>query len=561
MLINRGITDPQVARDFLHPRMLTLHDPALLGNMAAATDRIARAIGAREKIVIYGDYDVDGITATAILWHAITILGGDVHYYIPHRLDEGYGINSDAIAQVCDQGAQLIISVDCGITAIEPVALACERGVDVIITDHHNLRPDGDLPNCLCIIHPRINSGGTAYPNPDLCGSGVALKLAWATGLRFSGGNGKVSDQLRELLLNATSLAALATIADVVPLVGENRVIAHFGLLGLKRCALPGVQALIQSAGLSAEKLDTYHVGFQLAPRLNACGRMGHAADAVEMLTTATAARAREIAIKLEKANAQRKSTEKQIAEQAMRQIEELGLDAPDNHAIVVGADGWHAGVVGIVASRIVDRFHRPAIVLSFDGEAASGSGRSIAGFHLAKALADMGDLLQSSGGHDMAAGLSLKRADFEAFRRAFADHAAKLIVPDQLRGELCVEAEAGLADLTIPLMDQMQLLAPFGQGNPNPILCSRNVELVREANPVGAAGEHLQLTLRQGNSTVRAIAFKFGLMADQLKRGSRLDIAFAPTLNTYNGNRSVEMDVKDIHPARISEPVLAGAQ
>lgn len=557
LLINRGITEVDAARQFLRPSMLALHDPGLLGNMATAAGRIAAAIKAGEKIVIFGDYDVDGITATAILWHAITLLGGNVDYYIPHRVDEGYGINADAITQICDGGAKLIISVDCGITALEPVAIACERGVDVIITDHHNWRPDGQLPKCLCIIHPRINPGEVSYPNPDLCGSGVALKLAWAAGQQFSGGNGKVSAQLRELLLNATSLAALATIADVVPLVGENRTIAHFGLLGLKKCALPGVQALIDSAGLATEKLDSYHVGFQLAPRLNACGRMGHAAEAVEMLTRATPQRAREIATYLEQQNRERQNTERKIVAEAMKQIEELKLNAPQNRAIVVGGEGWHAGVVGIVASRIVDRFHRPAIVLSLDSNEGSGSGRSIAGFHLASALAAMGDLLESSGGHEMAAGLRLKRSNFEAFRASFAAYARDAIAPEALSGELRIDAEAALSEITLPFVEQLQSLAPFGPGNPRPLLCCRNVELASDVNVVGRTGEHLQLRLRQGSAMIKGIAFKFGAMANELRRGMRLDLAFSPTLNTYNGNRSAEIEVKDISTARAAEPAL----
>ena len=547
ILLNRGFSDVETARQFLHPSLLMLHDPALIEGMDKAAERIAAAVRAGEKIVIYGDYDVDGITATATLWHAITILGGIVDWYIPHRLDEGYGLNGQAITQICDAGAKLIISVDCGITAIYPVKVACARGVDVIVTDHHDWRPDGVLPDCVVVLHPRFPIGAATYPNPNLCGSGVAMKLAWAAGLKFSGGNGKVNAALRELLLNATSLAALATIADVVPLVGENRILAHFGLLGLKRSTLTGVKALLQSAGLLSGKVDSYDVGFRLAPRLNACGRMGHAADAVEMLTKATPARALEIAAFLEEQNRQRQDTEKQITAEALEQIERLGLGAEENHAIVVGAEGWHAGVIGIVASRIVDRYHRPAIVVSLAGEEGHGSGRSITGFHLANGLALMGDLLLGSGGHEMAAGLTLKATNFEAFRARFMEYAKSAISPELLQRELRLECEVMLSDITMAFAAELQKVGPFGPGNPRPIFCCRDVELAADANVVGKSGDHLQLRLRQGSHLMKGIAFGFGKMANELRRGTRVDLAIAPTINEYNGNRSVEVEVKDV--------------
>ncbi len=549
ILLNRGISEPEPARQFLKPSLLSLHDPACIGNMSKAAGRLAEAIRSKQKIVIYGDYDVDGITGTAILWHAIKLLGGDAHYYIPHRVDEGYGINAQAIEQLCDEGARLIISVDCGITAVDEIAIACGRGVDVILTDHHEWRTDGKLPECFCVVHPRLDGNGAAYPNPHLCGSGVALKLAWATGQQFAGGNGKVSVALRQLLLDATSLAALATIADVVPLVGENRILAHFGLLGLRKCSLPGVHALLESAGLMDEKVDAYHVGFMLAPRLNASGRMGHAAAAVEMLTDAATPRAREIATFLDQQNRERQNTERQILESALAQIAELKLDADEHHAIVVGAEGWHAGVIGIVASRIVDRYHRPAVVISLDGEDGHGSGRSISGFHLARALSAMGDLLEGSGGHEMAAGLRLKRAHFEPFRERFMQHARETIAADLLEPQLRIEAEATLAHFSRTMVDQMQSLGPFGPGNPKPLLQVCGVELIAPPNVVGRMGDHLQLRLKQGNNVIKAIAFKFGPMANELRKGMLLDIVGEPTLNTYNGMTSVEFQVKDLRP------------
>lgn len=550
ILLNRGIDQKQRALSFMRPSLLELHAPNLMPGMEAASARLAEAIRGGEAIVVYGDYDVDGITGTAILWHAITLLGGKVSWYIPHRVEEGYGINGAAIGQICEQGAKLIISVDCGITAVDEVAEARRRGVDVIITDHHEWRADGVLPPASVLVHPRLPVGAGSYPNPHLCGSGVAMKLAWATGQRFAGGNGKVSTELREFLLNATSLAALATIADVVPLEGENRILTHFGLLGLKQCRINGVRTLLESAGLLSEKVDSYHVGFLLAPRLNAAGRMGRAAEAVELLTHATPERAREIAASLDQQNRLRQETEKKIVEEALKQIEALKLDAPERRAIVVGAEGWHAGVIGIVASRIVDRFYRPAIVVSLDGEGGHGSGRSVAGFHLAQALAEMGDLLEGSGGHEMAAGLRMKRENFESFRERFTEHVGQRLNPELLMGELRLEAKATLPQIDGGLVRQLQMLGPFGQGNPRPLLYCQDVELAGDANVVGRSGEHVQLRLRQGESLMKGIAFKFGKMAGELRRGRRIDIAVEPQLNTFNGRTSVEVQVLDIRLA-----------
>ena len=556
VLLNRGISDPEVGRAFLHPSLMELHDPLLLSNMAKASTRIAEAIRGHQKIVIYGDYDVDGITATATLWHAIKLMGGEVEYYIPHRIDEGYGMNPASITQLCDAGARLIISVDCGITALAPASICREHGADLIITDHHEPLTDGTLPDCFCIVHPRLTvNGDLPYPNPHLCGSGVAFKLAWAIGQQFAGGNGKVNAELRQLLLNATSLAALATIADVVPLLGENRILAHFGLLGVKQCSINGMRALLESAGLLGENVDSFDVGFRLAPRLNACGRMGHAAEAVELLTLASPERATEIATYLDQQNRQRQTTEREVVDLAMAQITELGLDQPGQHAIVVGGKGWHAGVIGIVASRIVDRYQRPAIVVSLDDESGHGSGRSILGFHLANALAAMGDLLEKSGGHAMAAGLSVHPSQFEAFRAAFVTHANRTLPAELLTPELRIEDEASLAEINRALVDEFTRLGPFGPGNPRPLLVCRDVELLMAPNVVGKAGDHLQLRIKQGNTSMKCIAFKFADMAPQLKKGSRLDIVAEPTLNTFNGYSNVELEIKDIKLRQESPP------
>ena len=570
ILLNRGIGQADECFAFLRPSLKCLHDPALMPNLAKAAARVARAIRERERIVIYGDYDVDGITATAILWHAIKILGGEVDFYIPHRIDEGYGLNTAAINDIIDRGAKLIISVDCGVTAVEQARVAKERGVDLIVTDHHEWHEaappltDGAaadehepiLPRgAYTIVHPRLpkDDDGVAkfYPNRAICGAGVAFKLAWGVGQVMTGA-ARVSDEFRAYLLEATALAALGTIADVVPLVDENRILAAFGLGGLKASKLLGIQALIESAGLTGQTLDSYHVGFLLAPRLNACGRMGHAREAVEMLTSADHDRAVEIATYLETQNRDRQTMEKGILDAAIAQIEEQKLDGDDCRAIVLGGHGWHPGVIGIVASRIVDRFCKPTILIAFNenngsGVIGQGSGRSIAGFHLARALEQCGELLEAYGGHEMAAGLKIRPENFGDFRRCFCAYAMQHLEPEQLIPELKLDAEAELRQVTEALVKDLKRLGPFGHGNRKPVFCSKGLEIAAPPRRVGKAGDHLQLYVRQGSTAMRAIAFGAGDLFEKLKPGVTVDLAFEPTLNVYNGFSSVELEVKDL--------------
>ncbi len=553
MLLNRGISTFEQGQAFLTPSLNDLHNPALLPGIQPAAERIARAIRDGESIVIYGDYDVDGITATAILWHAIKVLGGNVDYYIPHRIEEGYGVNAEAITQLCEAGHKLIVTVDCGVTAIDAAKIARDRGVDLIITDHHEWKhraadkSAADLPECHAIVHPRLPAcGQAAYPNPHLCGAGVAFKLAWEIGKATSGA-AKVSEEYRAFLLEATALAALGTIADVVPLKGENRVLAHFGLKGLVHSRLTGIQALLASAKLAGKKLDAYHVGFLLAPRLNACGRMGHAREAVEMLTRADRAQADKIAADLERSNRQRQAIEKQIAEQAIAQVAERNMDRDDCRGFVLGMEGWHAGVIGIVASRIVGRFHRPTVMVALNNGHGQGSGRSIAGFHLAQALQACVGHLQGCGGHEMAAGLSMDSANFEAFRNAFEKYAMTQVSKDMLRPELRIDAEAEIKDVGSALIADLERLGPFGQANARPMLCCMGVEVAAPPRRVGADLSHLQMTVRQNGKSLPCIAFRMGNLAEQLCTGQKIDIAIEAEMNEYNGRRSVQLQVRDI--------------
>jgi single-stranded-DNA-specific exonuclease len=587
VLLNRGIDTAESGAEFLRPNLKHLHDPSLIPNLDIASERIARSIRDGEKIVIYGDYDVDGITAVSILWHAIRTLGGNVHYYIPHRMEEGYGLNADAVAELCDGGAKLIVTVDCGVTAIEPAKVAKARGVDLIITDHHEWREvekkdevgrmkdeseSGSsfilppsafnhvpvLPECHSIVHPRLPQAGMPpYPNPHLCGAGVAFKLAWGIGKAVVGAS-RVSDAYRAFLLDATAFAALGTIADVVPLVGENRVLAAFGLGGLQASKLVGIRALIDSAQLTGQTLDAYHVGFRLGPRLNACGRMGHAKLAVEMLTEASPARAMEIATFLENQNRERQTTERGILDQAIQQAMMLGCDREDCRAVVLGAEGWHQGVVGIVASRLVERFHRPTIMIALNNGHGHGSGRSINGFHIAKALDVCKEYLNTHGGHEMAAGLSLDTPKLVAFREAFCRHAAERLTLEQLVPEITLEITAQLNQLTTALVKDLQRLGPFGQGNKKPLICLPGVTVASPPRRVGKTAQHAQLVIRQGSNTIKCIVFNAGDDLDRLKPGTVIDVAGEAQLNEYNGYITVQIRLEDL---RISETDASSAR
>ena len=550
ILLNRGISEPDDCHKFLKPTLKDLHDPSLLAGLPRAAERIARAIKDHQKITVYGDYDVDGITATSILWHAIKLLDGDVHYYIPHRVDEGYGLNADAIVELADGGTQLLITVDCGVTAVAPAAVAAERGVDLIITDHHEFHHDEatPLPAAYAIVHPRMpREDGGAYPNGNLCGAGVAFKLAWGIGQAVNGA-AKVSDEFRAFLVEATALAALGTIADVVPLVGENRILAHFGLGGLKASRLTGIRALIESANLVGKKLDSFHVGFLLGPRLNACGRMGHAALAVEMLTVADQGRAIEIATYLEEQNRDRQAMEKQILAAAIEQIESRGYAGEDCFALVVAGEGWHPGVIGIVASRLVERYHRPTVMIAINPDGiGQGSARSIAGFHLADAFTACTRHLLSHGGHEMAAGLKLDATNLDAFRAAFCEHAKQRLTPEQLVPQILLDADSQLGQINHALVTDLARLGPFGQGNRKPLLCCRNLTIAITPRRVGKTGDHLQLMLKQGTLSIKAIAFNGSKWFDDLTPGRTVHLAVEPTINEFNGRVSVELEVKDL--------------
>jgi single-stranded-DNA-specific exonuclease len=546
LLVNRGHSTPAAATAFLHPKFNQLHEPAALPNMARATERIVRAVRANEAIVIFGDYDVDGITGTAMLWHTLRAAGANVRHYIPHRVSEGYGLNCEAIAAIIDGGATLIVSIDCGGSAIDPCKLARDRGIDLIVTDHHEL--PAELPPAYAIVHPRLPATACdppipPYPNTDLCGAGVAFKLAWSVASALCGG-GRVSETYRNLLLEFTALAALGTIADVVPLVGENRIIARFGLAQLPRSKMPGIAALIDAAGYGEKAIDGTAVGFGLAPRLNAAGRMGHADLAVELLTTATPERAAEIAIYLESQNRERQATERRMVQIAKSQI----ADWPDlPRIIVVASPDFHAGVVGIVASRIVDQFHRPTFVLSTTDDHAHGSARSINGFDLHHAIDGCREHLLSGGGHAMAGGVKLTAANLDCFRAALQTYAAVHLADDLLTPQLPIDATVRLADCTVPTLEYLAQFEPFGRGNPRAALHIAGARISGPPRAVGATGDHLQLQISQGGVMARAIAFKMGPLAAALPVGTEIDLIVEAKIDEWNNHRRVDLQVLDL--------------
>ena len=544
VLHNRGLDDADAAKAFLNPQLTALHDPTLLGGAVPAARRIARAVENGEKIVLYGDYDVDGITGVAILHACLTMVGADVETYVPHRLDEGYGVNTPAVASICADGARLIVTVDCGISAVEPLALAASEGVDVIVTDHHT--PGPALPPAEAVVHPLV---GGAYPNADLCGAGVAFKLAWQVAREICGET-RVDEAMQTFLVEAVALAALGTIADVVPLVGENRVLAHHGLKGLAATQHVGLRALLASAGLAGETLDAYHVGFRLGPRLNAAGRLGHAREAVELLTRPTAARAEEIARDLDRRNTERQEIDGAITAEAADRVIAAGLDSPEAHAIVLGSETWHGGVIGIVASRLVERFNKPAVLVSFAGPVGHGSGRSVEGVDLFAALEACGEHLAGFGGHAMAGGIRIERARLDDFAEALDAYVRDHRRDTAAERVLHVDAETALAALSYRAVGHLARLAPFGRGNPAPLVAVRGCRLLGAPRRMGRGGQAVSLVLGQGAATCRAVGFSMGDLPDHLAGANTVDVAGHPELNTFNGRTTVQIQLRDARRA-----------
>ncbi len=540
VLINRQLHETDPARSFLSPKLTDLIEPSQMPGIMPAIERILRAVQAGEKISIYGDYDVDGITSVAILWHLLQMLGANVDYYIPHRLDEGYGLNTEAVRQLAEAGTTLLITVDCGVTAVEEVRLANQLNMDVIITDHHRCGPV--LPEAAAIVHPLLDS----YPNPNSAGAMVAFKLAWGIANTCKKG-GQLSPELRQYLLDATTLAGIGTIADVVDLRGENRSLAGYGLKAIENSSLVGIRTLVQTAELGGADVDSYAVAFKLAPMLNAAGRMGHARLAVELLTTDSEIRAIQIAQYLKDQNRQRQKCQLDIFKQAKQRILQAGLNHPDRRTIVLSDDQWHPGVIGIVASRIVEEFYRPVIMIHTGGGIGQGSGRSIEGFNLHEGLTACSQYLIRFGGHEMAAGLKIEPQQIPAFAEAFEEFAARAIQHQLLESFLEIDAEARIADFGERIMKELACLEPFGQGNPKPVFAARGVKLISPPRRVGARNDHLQLSIADASGAVRCIGFGMGGLEKKLLETDVFSVAFEPQYNTFNGRKNLQFVLSDV--------------
>jgi len=544
LLVNRGIFEAREGSVFLQPKLTELIRPAQMPGIGPAVVRLRQAMDKKEKITIYGDYDVDGITGVSILWELLTLLGAPVDYYIPHRIDEGYGLNDDAVRSLAEAGTRLLITVDCGISAIAAADLAKELGMDLIVTDHH--QPGAILPAAAAIVHPALDP---SYANQDSAGALVAYKLAWAIAEDFSRGP-RLEPKLREFMLNATSLAAIGTVADVVDLRGENRVVTKFGLQSIADTKLCGLRALIQSAGLAGKGVDSTAIGFRLAPVLNAAGRMGHARLAVELLTSTSEIRAMQIADYLKDQNTQRQQCERKMLKQACDIVIERGLNHPDRRSIVLGQEGWHTGVLGIVASRLVDRFFRPTIMINAspnEGNLAQGSARSIPGFSMLDAIQACASHLTSFGGHKMAAGLTLPPENIEAFAADFEAYAAANLQQEDVVAKMHIDALVPLRQFTRDVVNQLDLLGPYGEGNPKPVFATRGVRLAAAPRRCGSTNEHLQFAITDNGATIRCIGFRMGDLEKKLVDHEYFSIAYEAGLNHYNGNSTVEFIAVDI--------------
>ncbi len=531
VLAARGFADPEEAAAFLDPSLDRLHDPFSLSGMTEAVRRLLSALEAGERICVYGDYDVDGITATAITLKVLKRLGALVDYYLPSRQGEGYGLHAEALENLARRGVDLVLTVDCGVSAVAEVA---NSPVPVIVTDHH--RPGDELPPAVAVVNPRSGGG---YPFRDLAGVGVAFKLAQALWREVR------SDALPEdLLSEGLALAALGTVADVVPLVGENRVLVSQGLARMPQVPSPGLRALAAAAGLEAPRLEARHLAFVLSPRLNAAGRISDPREALELLLTEDEAEARRLAASLEEQNRRRRELEGQVLAQA--RSEASAQLARGRYTLVVAGEGWHPGVIGIVASRLVDEFSRPAVVISLEGDVARGSARGIAGFDVYEALAACADHLVEFGGHAGAGGMTLVREKVREFADAIEEYARGVLEPGDLVPAVEVDARVDLSDVTLEAVRELEALAPFGYGNPRPVIEIAGVRVVTSRKVGG--GEHIRASLADGRGgTLQVVGFGMGDRAHSLARGRVVDVVGYLEVDEWQGRYSVQLSLLDI--------------
>jgi single-stranded-DNA-specific exonuclease len=535
LLCIRGLGDAALAQQFLTPSLADLHDPFALAGMGAAIERILGAIERKERIAIHGDYDVDGVTSTVILRRALELLGADVTHFIPERLRDGYGLQPAALDRLHADGVRLVISVDCGIRGIEAAQRARELGIDLIITDHHE--PDTELPQALAVINPKRHD--CSYPDKNLAGVGVALKVVQALCARTGHSS---------WLPAFVKVAAIGTLADVVPLTGENRIIAKLGLAMLSKGPHKiGLRSLLDVCGLTGKDIDSYHIGFVLAPRVNAAGRMSSPDIAARLLLAADegmAVEARDLAEQLNTENVRRQQEEAEIVTQARKAVE-TDLEIGARTVIVVAGEGWHRGVIGIVASKLVDAFHRPAIVLSIDGGVAHGSCRSIPSFNMLAALESCPELMIKFGGHKQAAGLTIEAGRIREFRGRVNDFADACLAPDDLRPRLWIDGALAFGAINERITSELTTLAPFGAGNPRPVFRASRVEIVD--GPRRIKERHLKMAFKQDGRVMRGIAWRASERESFVtEHKAAIDVAFSLEEDTWNGERYLQLNVAD---------------
>ena len=545
VLLARELGDPEAARRFLDPSLADLHPPGALRGMSEAVARLRRAIAGGEQILIYGDYDVDGTTSVVILKKAIEMAGGAASFFIPHRLRDGYGMRADVVEKAAAEGVKLIVSVDTGIRAAEVVRRANELSIDVIVTDHH--LPEAELPPALAVLNP--NRPDCAYPDKNLCGVGVAFKLVQALLASLDWPTGKLQRVIESFL----KLVAIGTVADVVPLMGENRIIVKHGLSGLGDVRNPGLRALLDVAGFSGGRVPSAtSVAFRIAPRINAAGRMDTANAVIEMFLTGDPARERVLAGQLHMLNGERQQAEAEVTQQIVEECERVPIE-DGQRALVFAADNWHRGILGIVASRLVTRFHRPVFVLSRDPEdgRTQGSGRSIPRFHLLEALESMSELFERFGGHRQAAGVTLASDKVALFRARFNEYAAARLTLADLAPQLEIDALLEFREIDDRSVAEVLNLAPFGCGNPAPLFAALNLEVA--GPPAVMKEKHLRLSLRQNGRTLPMKAWNFSERAAELQAGARVDVAFTLEDDAYaaaRGGPPWGAVLRDVRPA-----------
>ncbi|MFO7957501.1 MAG: single-stranded-DNA-specific exonuclease RecJ [Candidatus Brocadiia bacterium] len=543
ILVNRGVTRPEAARRFLQPELHALVDPCEDPLAVEAADFLLQAARSGKRITIFGDYDADGICAAAVLMRTFRFLGTDAEIYIPHRVEEGYGLNHDALAELARTGTEVVVTVDCGISAAREVEFARESGMEVVVTDHHE--PRDATPDALHVVNPKLPDCSVGYEY--LAGVGVAFKLVWAIGQRLSGGE-RVSEEFRDLLMEALALVAIGTVADVVPLRDENRVLVSYGLKTIGATGRPGLDALLAVSRLNPDYLTARDIAFRLAPLLNAAGRMGHPAAAVELLTTRKADTAEKLARELDQTNRLRRKVQHETCTHA-EQMAEADETLAERSCIVLSHPEWHQGVVGLVASRLAERYNRPTFVFARDEEYARGSARSIPGFPLYTAVCECADLLEEYGGHQGAAGLTLRTDNLPAFVERINGVAAELMAGGEAVPEMTLDGEIDLRRLNHNLVREISRLEPFGEGNPQPVFAASGLKVVGNPRVVGSTSRHLAFMVRQNDTTLRAFAMGKADWARPLRerKGEPLSLAFEPSINTYRGRNNLELRVRDM--------------